>query len=328
MPTKLLLMLLTTSIIPLTILFSVMILSNPAIEDLLELSARDSGVEEWMAIMPHAIQLLLSAGIMVFSILVALSMNSSFRFSFVRPLDLLIEKMNLVKDGDYNQHTTVFSNDEIGQLKSRFNEMLDGLKQREFMRDTFGKYLSPEISKKILENQTLELGGEEVEATVLFMDIEKFTSLSETLHATQVVSLLNSLFSDLHKPIVKNSGVVNKYIGDSMMVLFGVPEKTSDHRQKAVLASLQMLSRDRMEYTVIGDVVNVAARIESHTRKLQSALLISEEVYKGLSEELLESVAFKKTENIQVKGRSQTLTLYSLDEEQPTNLPSSEPIAS
>jgi|GEM_PF-1975373 len=241
LPTKFLMLVLTTSIIPLTVIFSVTILSNPAIEDLLELSARESSSQEWMRLIPYLIQGILTGGIMIFSMLVALSMNSSLRKSVITPLTMLVDRMKEVKRGNYEQHTTVYSNDEIGQLKSHFNEMLDGLKQREFMRDTFGKFLSPEISRKILEDQAINLGGEEAEATVLFLDIEKFTSLSESMTPTEVVSFLNSLFSELYEPIARNSGVINKYIGDCMMVLFGVPEKIPDHRDRAVQASIEML---------------------------------------------------------------------------------------
>ena len=298
-------------------------------------------------LIPSLISLWFSAVLVGFFIIIGLIMSHSLRKGITRPQEMLVQRMSKVREGNYDLHTTVYTNDEIGQLKASFNEMLDGLIHREFIKDTFGKFMSIEISRQIIEEGKINLGGEEVEATVLFSDIRNFTSMSENMTPAEVVAFLNNFFSYTVAPILEQNGVVNKYIGDCIMALFGVPAKSDDHADRALEAALGMrealasynITRrandlppvkigigmhtgklvagnigapERIEYTVIGDTVNVASRIESQTKNLDAVILISQSVYDRLSQDLRDGVVFKKCPGITVKGKREPMDLYKV----------------
>lgn len=345
--TKILLMTYVTSIIPLCFLTYINVTSNLAIKQTIVLVLQDRLESDLTEVLPSLLSLLFSLIMVGFFIIIALIMSDSIRKGITRPQALLAQRMGKVKDGNYDLHTTVYTNDEIGQLKAGFNEMLDGLIHREFIKDTFGKFMSIEISRQIIEEGKINLGGEQVEATVLFSDIRNFTPMSESMTPDQVVSFLNDYFAHTVKPILDNRGVVNKYIGDCIMALFGVPDKIPDHADRAVAAALSMREAldeynrtrrrdgqppvnigigihsgslvagnigapERIEYTVIGDTVNVASRIESQTKTLASTILISQEVHNRLSEELRSRLKLERCPEIKVKGRAEPLDLYKV----------------
>ncbi|MDP7422062.1 MAG: adenylate/guanylate cyclase domain-containing protein [bacterium] len=345
--TKIFIMTFTTSIIPLCLLLYLNVTSNPVIKQMMVLRLQEKNARDYLATVPALMPLAFSALAVVYFIIIALIMSHSLRQGIIRPQELLIRRMAGVKDGNYDLKTTVFTNDEIGQLKSSFNEMLAGLRHREFIKDTFGKFMSIEVSRQILEEGKINLGGEEVEATVLFSDIRNFTPMSESMSPDEVVSFLNEYFAHTVKPILDERGVVNKYIGDCIMALFGVPEKIDDHADRALQAALRMRSAlkeynesrqeqqqqpvkigigihsgllvagnigapERIEYTVIGDTVNVASRIESQTKDLAATILISQAVYDRLSGELSSRLEFERCPQITVKGKSEPLDLYKV----------------
>ncbi len=343
--TRIRLMVLTTSIIPLALLLYIHLISQgAAISSMAEhLMAKDE-----IAILdelPAFLWLLFALGVTFFSIIISLMVSNGIRKSIVHPLSNMVKKMHKASEGDLSVKATVFTNDEIGQLRASYNTMLDGLKQRDYIKDTFGKFMSLEIAREILDHGKIDLGGEEVEGTILFSDIRNFTAMSSKMSAREVVDFLNDFFSHIVEPILSNHGVVNKYIGDCVMALFGVPNKIDEHPDMAVLSALDMRkalaaynrqrreqgkdpinigigihsgtlisgnigSRDRLEYTVIGDTVNVASRIESQTKNLDCDILISKETYSRLSENTRGKIRWETCHDVRVKGKDVALTLY------------------
>lgn len=229
----------------------------------------------------------------------------SFRAGVQKPLDALVSRMDRVAKGDFTCTTTVLSTDEVGALKGHFNRMLAGLSERERMRDTFGRYVSPEIAERIMADGPERLAGAEVEATVLFCDIRDFTPLSEGLPPRELLALLNAYFAAIVEPVRAEGGVVNKFIGDAVMAIFSPVFGTTEHARAACRAALGMRKAlaefnarsgrppirfgvglhtgplvagnlgtpERLEYTVIGDTVNIASRVESATKGLSADLL-------------------------------------------------------
>ncbi|PKK89449.1 MAG: hypothetical protein CVV64_14310 [Candidatus Wallbacteria bacterium HGW-Wallbacteria-1] len=344
---KILRMVVCTSIMPMALLSYVNLLTDPGINLLFHSLVHNDWEQTAAYVVPSLISLAFSGVIVIFSLVMAITLSGNMRKSLARPLETLISRMEGVRDGDYNTLTTVFLNDEMGRLKAHFNEMVLGLRQREFIRDTFGRYVSEEITREILEGGKIELGGEKVTATVLFSDIRNFTAMSENMEADEVVAFLNELFSHIVKPIHSNGGVVNKYIGDCVMALFGVPAGKCDHGERAIRAALGMraaledfnavrLARgdsevkigigihtgqlvagnigalDRMEYTVIGDTVNVASRIESMTKELGVQILYSSNTQETLSAQFAEEIGGKSLKEVLVKGRQASLQLFTL----------------
>ncbi len=269
--------------------------------------------------------------------------------AIVMPLAELNKKMARVAAGDYGAKTIVLADDEIGTLKAHFNDMVDGLAERERLKDTFGRYVSVEIAKRLIESGKLSLGGESIEATILFSDIRDFTPLSETLSPQDLVGFLNGYLAYVTEPIAANNGVVNKFIGDAVMAIFAPQFGSTDHVADAVRAAQGMraaLARfnasgafprpvrfgvglhtgtlvagnigteKRMEYTVIGDTVNIAARIESQNKALDSTILLSEAVYAALDCSLKSALSVERCEDVHVKGKERALTLYKLLEPQ------------
>lgn len=262
-----------------------------------------------------------------------------------QPLDALIEKMDALKKGDYSQRTTVLAGDEIGRLKAHFNEMAEGLGERERLRDTFGRYVSVEVAKRLMESGGLRLGGESVEATILFSDIRDFTPLSESMPPQELVAFLNEYFAHVTEPLAAHNGVINKFIGDAVMVIFSPQFGSKEHAADAVAAALAMGERlkafnasrpgkpavragiglhtgalvagnigtaARLEYTVIGDTVNTASRIEGITKELDAALLISSATHDALSAGRRGSLRLERVDGVRLKGKDRPLTLYKV----------------
>jgi class 3 adenylate cyclase len=268
----------------------------------------------------------------------------SFRKNIIVPVNKLIERMKLVSKGDFKCKTSVLYMDEIGQLKGHFNSMLDGLAEREKIKDTFGRFISVEIAEKLLKEKKINLMGEEIEATILFSDIRDFTTLSEKLSAAELVDFLNLYFSHVVKPIHSNGGVVNKFIGDAVMAVFAPIFGNAVHEESAVRAALEMKralaefnalekypavkagigihrgrlvagnigTEERMEYTFIGDNVNIASRIETETKNFQTDILLSEDVVNNIKKENFEGFDFIKLGPVLMKGKSLPLSLYGI----------------
>ncbi|HOI41402.1 MAG TPA: adenylate/guanylate cyclase domain-containing protein, partial [Elusimicrobiales bacterium] len=209
-----------------------------------------------------------------------------------RPLDGLIGRMKRVAGGDYSR-TRIYFSDEIAWLKAGYNEMIAGLKEREELHDTFGKYLSIEIARELIKNKKVNLGGEAIEAAVMFCDIRNFTPLSERLSATEMVTFLNDYFHYVTPPISAHNGVISKFMGDSVMAIYTPLLGSEDYVADAVSSAAEMRAAlekfnasgkapgkvefgvgvhcgrlvagnigtaARLEYTFIGDTVNAASR--------------------------------------------------------------------
>jgi len=230
------------------------------------------------------------------------------------PIHDLVVGMESVADGDFSRKVSVATGDEIGFLADTFNSMADGLREREFIKDTFKRYVTREVAEKILsQKEDIVLTGEKREVTVLFSDIRGFARMAEETPPVELVSTLNDYFSAMIDIIFKYEGVLDKFIGDAIMAFWNAPLDQKNPALRSVLAAYEMQralvsinkrrqaekkspinmgvgintgeavagtigSEKKMEYTVIGDTVNVAQRLESVT--LPGQILISESTYR------------------------------------------------
>jgi adenylate cyclase len=211
----------------------------------------------------------------------------------------------------YSQRGVPASADEVGQLTWAVNAMLGGLEERDFIKDAFSRYVTRQVSDVVLQGG-LELGGELLTATILMADIRDFTGLSERMPPRQVVRLLNRYFTEMVEECMEHGGMIDKFIGDCIMVVFGAPARLSPEQsaRAAAMAGLGMRRRlaalniafladglpmlrigigihtgeaiagnigapQRLDYTLIGDSVNTASRIESATKEVGFDLLLS-----------------------------------------------------
>ena len=223
----------------------------------------------------------------------------------------------------------------------------DSLAEKEFMRDTFGKVVDPEVRDYLMSGSgraSLDeaLGGETREVTVLFCDIRNFTAMSEKMEAAEVVTLLNRYFTALGKCITDHHGIINKYIGDAIMAIFGAPVLSKNSARDAFEAALDMRkalltvnesfekeglpqlsfgigihtgpvfagtigAANRMEYTVIGDTVNTASRLESLCKTYKSDLLLSDAAARKLGD--AENLTF--VADAQIRGKTEAMKVYT-----------------
>ncbi len=260
------------------------------------------------------------------------------------PLNGLIGKMRRVAGGEFVK-THIFFSDEIAHLKAGFNEMVDGLKEREELQDTFGKYMSIEIARELLKNKKVNLGGEDIEAAVMFCDIRNFTPLSEKLDAAALVEFLNAYFGYIAPAITAHNGVINKFIGDAVMAVYAPQLGSSDYAADAVRSAAAMRAAlaefnasgaapfpvefgvgihsgrlvagnigtySRLEYTFIGDTVNVAARLEAKTKDFGTDVVISGAAAARARGSLGGAFSFEPLGRVPLKGKAEPLELFKL----------------
>ncbi|HEY5227177.1 MAG TPA: adenylate/guanylate cyclase domain-containing protein, partial [Opitutaceae bacterium] len=162
-----------------------------------------------------------------------------FARSLSQPLRALAEHTRVIGGGDYTQRLRLNRADEIGELAESFNKMSEGLAERDQVRDLLDKNVSPEVAAQMMRDGGV-LGGEEREVTVLFVDLRSFTKLSESMPPKEVLTLLNRFFDRMSGIVEIYHGVVDKYIGDAVMALFGAPVALANHADCAILAALDM----------------------------------------------------------------------------------------
>ncbi len=220
-----------------------------------------------------------------------------------RPVIELSEGVGRINKGDYAVRVPVKTKDELGDLASAFNGMAVGLQERDKVRDLLGKSVSPEVARELMRSE-IALGGEVRNVTILFSDLRGFTAHSETQSPENLVKELNAYFTEVTGAVEAAGGIVDKYIGDSVMAVFGAPVELSDHADRAVQAAMEILraeerlnrqrsqaglsplrtgigistgevvagnvgSTSRNNYTVMGNEVNLASRLESLTKELR-----------------------------------------------------------
>ncbi|RJS47885.1 adenylate/guanylate cyclase domain-containing protein [Nocardioides cavernaquae] len=229
----------------------------------------------------------------------------------VRPVEDLAAGTERVTAGIFDQRVPVTSDDEFGQLARSFNRMQAGLHERERLQAAFGSYVDPVLAQRLLERGSELFEGEEAEVTVAFVDVRGFTAYSQGRTPGETVARLNELFS-LVVPILRaHGGHANKFLGDGMLAVFGVPEELADHADCAVAAAMAIQDAvherfgddlrvgiglctgpviagtvgggGKLEFTLVGDTVNVAARIEEMTRSTGDLVLLADSTLEALS---------------------------------------------
>jgi adenylate cyclase len=251
--------------------------------------------------------------------------------------------MRQLEDAEYVHVEDIKTGDELEDLATGFNHMVDGLRDRDKLRSTFGKYMTQSVMEHLLSGK-VQLGGEKLTVTVLFSDIRSFTTISEQMDAHALVELLNEYFTVMVGIIMEEGGVVDKYIGDAIMAVFGAPVSQPDDAVRAVRAATRMRaalvplneslvargiapiatgigvhtgevvagnigSEQRMEYTVIGDAVNVASRLEGKTKELGEDLVVSETTFALVAH----VAAGRPLAELTVKGRQQSVRCFAVD---------------
>ncbi len=265
-----------------------------------------------------------------------------FARRLTRPIRALTAGVARVAAGDLSQALPVRSPDEIGRLTRAFNQMLDGLRQRDFIRSAFGRYVSPEVARELLESpEGLRFGGEKRVVTVLMSDLRGYTQFAERGDPANVMNVLNGYLARMTDVIIQHGGTINEFIGDAVFAVFGAPLANPDHAERAAGCALAMQramaeinrqhevaglprfemgigvntgeavvgnigSEQRAKYAVVGSAVNVAARVEGAT--VGGQVFITARTYERISEiaEVAAPIA------VQMKGLAEPLALFEL----------------
>ena len=277
-----------------------------------------------------ALTVALSLGVGLF---MSLELTGLLSGSITRPLLDVREQLARVRDGDLTARAPVASSDELGELARDFNTMARGLAEREELREHFGTYVDREIVRLILAGQVPQEGFE-VEVSVLFVDVRGFTRFAESVPAPQVVETLNGLFAEMVPVVEAFGGHVDKFIGDGLMAVFGAPEAQPDHADRALEAARMIVDAvhlgstglrvaaginsgvvvagpiggaGRLNFSVVGDVVNVAARVEAATRETGDDVLVTADT----RDRLTRPHDLVSRGEVSVKGKSQPLEVWA-----------------
>ncbi|NES80255.1 MAG: GAF domain-containing protein [Moorea sp. SIO2B7] len=221
--------------------------------------------------------------------------------------------------------------------------VMDDISDEKRLKNTMYRYMTQELAEQLLKSGSLELGGDRKEVSVLFSDIRSYTSLTEKLQPEEVVSMLNEYFDSMVEAIFTHKGTLDKYIGDAIMAVFGSPLTSEDHAWEAVQTALEMSTRlkefnkkrqaenkeiieigiginsdfvisgnigssRRMEFTAIGDGVNLSSRLEGTSKQYGCEIVISENTYNTCKDEII----VRELDRIRVKGKTQPVSIYEL----------------
>jgi adenylate cyclase len=260
-----------------------------------------------------------------------------------RPIFRLVQGTRAIAAGNFHIALPVTSRDELGTLTESFNQMARSLREKEMIKRAFTRYVAREVVEEILKDpEQMTLSGERREVTVLFCDIRGFTPMAERLSPEQVVSLLNEFYTLMIETVFKHDGTLDKFLGDAVMAVFGAPIAYQDHAIRAVRTALDMRNgiaelnerrvgqgkvpigigiglslgevvagtvgtEDRMEYTVIGDSVNLAARLVDNARPA-GRVLISHRTYEAVRD----LIEVKGLGPLKVKGKEEEVEVYEV----------------
>jgi adenylate cyclase len=268
-----------------------------------------------------------------------------FSRSISVPLKSLAAAAERIKNGEFEQKLQARGKDEIGLLTERFVEMGRGLAERERLRDSFGRFTNKTIAEQAMKGE-LALGGETKRVTVFFSDIRSFTAISEKLEPAEVVEFLNDYMTRMVDCVEKTGGVVDKFIGDAVMAVWGAPLSAGSPARDALncvksalmmRSALYQFNKDRggdkkpririgcgintgdvvagqigssrrMEYTVIGDAVNLASRTEALNKPLGTDILITENTYALIGRYLVA----EEMPSITVKGKEKPIRMFAV----------------
>jgi adenylate cyclase len=284
------------------------------------------------------------------SLLLSIAMALLVARTLVRPLRRLQVAMRRVERGELDATAEVSSMDELGQLAMSFNHMVEGLRREALVRDLFGQYVTPELAEAAIERRS-ELDGRLVTCTVLFADIRNFTGIAEALPASRLIKILNEYFSRMSTVVVEEHGFVNKFGGDSLLAVFGTPlNPEPQHATCGVNAALRMLrvladfnreqeeswlpqitigigiatgdvvagnvgSETRLEYTVIGDAVNVASRLQAMTKDLEDPILADGETARAAAD----VAGFERVGEVSVRGKTRPVDVFAVSDPLPAS---------
>ncbi len=293
--------------------------------------------------------LYLNWGITLVVSLIGLALAWIITRSLVRPLHDLLTGTRKVQAGDLTVKIEVTSTDELATLTDAFNHMILGLKQKEEIQKTFGHYVDPRIVKNLIEDGGLTRDGERKNMTIFFSDLEGFTSLCEQIQPDTAVKFLNHYFDQMANPILANKGIIDKYIGDSIMAYWGPP--FSGEQEHAILACEAALEQARLMiefrravpdilglrrnvplvnmrigistgdvtignvgsskqkgFTVIGDSVNLAARLESANKQYGTNIIMSEQTW----EQVRDRIETRELDSIRVVGKVEPVRIFEV----------------
>jgi len=267
----------------------------------------------------------------------------------MRPIRRLVEGTKAIENGDLNSLVPVTSRDEIGALTQSFNHMVTELRVKERIKATFGKYVDPRIVEDLLKQpDAVSMAGERRVVTVFFSDVEGFTSISENLTPTALVAVINKYFTVMSEPIIRNGGIIDKFIGDGIMAFWAPPfVPVQEHATRACFAALDQLdvlaefqkavpdligvrtaprirfriglasgdvvignigSDNFKGYTVMGDTVNLSSRLESGGKQYGVRILISEQTYQMAAD----AIDVREIDSIRVMGKTEPARVYEL----------------
>jgi class 3 adenylate cyclase len=278
---------------------------------------------------------------------ISLELTVLFTKSILRPIADLQRATEAVREGRFEVAVPVTTGDELGELASSFNQMVEGLAERERIREAFGTYLDRSVAEYILSEGFSE-EGMELDVSILFCDVRDFTRFASGAEAKEVVAHLNELFGVVVPIINRHGGHVDKFVGDGLVAVFGAPEPYPDHADRSVRAACEMATKvnsdggptleigvgvnsgrvvagsiggaGRLNFSVIGAAVNVASRVEAATRDLGMDVLITETT----ARELGPGIDTEPQGEHELRGLDEPVALFRPRIGEPTGLRSGE----